>query len=290
MDGRFVDLHAHTTASDGSDSPGEVVRKAAALRLMALAVTDHDTLDGLREAEAEAREVGLELIRGCEISARSPFGEIHLLGLWLPSDPARLRPLENALADVRCGRLARNRRILDNLAALGLSVPYVEVLKTAGNRTPGRPHIAEALCRLGVTADPREAFRKYLGVNGLAYAPRELMEPERAVRLLADAGATVCWAHPCLGRIPPRELEAEILRLIPYGLTALEAYHSEHSAGDERLCVELAARYGLQISGGSDYHGRFKPGVALGRGRGNLRVREYFLDKLKFARGMPSRA
>jgi predicted metal-dependent phosphoesterase TrpH len=289
MDENLVDLHVHTTASDGSDSPGEVVRKAAALRLAALAVTDHDTLDGLEEAETEARAAGLELIRGCEISTRSPFGEVHVLGLWLPSDPALLRPLKEALGGVRQGRITRNQRILDNLLALGLPVPRAEILKLAEKGVPGRPHIAEALCRLGIAANHREAFRKYLGVNGLAYAPRELMEPEQAVRLLAATGATVCWAHPCLNHAPPQELEAMLIRLVPLGLTALEAYHSEHTARDERLCVELADRYGLQISGGSDYHGRLKPEVALGRGKGGLRVRKHILDKLKAARGTSHR-
>lgn len=280
----FVDLHTHTSASDGTDSPSGLVRRAAGLGLAAVAVTDHDTLDGLAEAEAEGRSLGLEVIRGCEISTRFGRGEAHVLGLWLPREPARLDALNAALALARERRVARNRRIVARLAGLGLPVTYEAVCGVAAGEVVGRPHFAALLCRLGVTATSREAFERYLGAGGAAYVPRELPEPAEAVALLAAAGATVSLAHPRLIRCAPEELDALVASLVPHGLDALEAYHSEHSAADERICVGLAARYGLLLTGGSDYHGQAKPGVNLGRGRGGLRVTLAVLDSLKAAR------
>lgn len=290
MDRIFVDLHTHTTASDGSDSPVVLVEKAARLGLAAVAVTDHDTLAGLEEAEAEACRRGVELVRGCEISTRFAGEEAHMLGLWLPREEDALRPLEEALAGMRRLRVSRNRRIAERLAAQGLPVTYEAAQDVAGGEVVGRPHFAALLCRLGVTATPREAFERFLGSRGAAYVPRELPEPRQAVALLADCGATVSLAHPRLMHCPPEALEQLVAELAPAGLSALEAYHSEHSAQDERWCVGLAQRHGLLLTGGSDYHGLSKPGVSLGRGRGGLRVTVGVLERLKAARrarGLP---
>lgn len=290
MDRIFVDLHTHTTASDGSDSPSEVVVKAARQGLAALAVTDHDTLSGLAEAEDEARLRGVELVRGCEISTRFAYGEVHILGLWLPRDDASLLPLRQALTEVRRLRAARNHHIAERLAALGLPVTYEAAQELAGGEVMGRPHFAALLCRLGVTATSQEAFARFLGSRGAAYVPRELPEPREVVALLAACGATVSLAHPRLVHCPPEILEQLVAGLVPAGLSAVEAYHSEHSAQDERWCVGLAQRHGLLLTGGSDYHGRSKPGVSLGRGKGGLRVTVGVLDRLKAARrerGLP---
>lgn len=280
----FVDLHTHTSASDGTDSPAGLVRRAAGQELAAVAVTDHDTLDGLDEAEAEGRVLGMEVIRGCEISTRFGRGEAHVLGLWLSRDPVRLEALNAALARVREHRVARNLRIAGQLAALGLPVTYEAARGMAAGEVVGRPHFAGLLCRLGITATPREAFERYLGEGGAAYVPRELPDPAETVALLAAAGATVSLAHPRLIRCAPAELDALIASLVPHGLDALEAYHSEYSAADERACVDLARRHGLLLTGGSDYHGRNKPGVSLGRGKGGLRVTLAVLESLKAAR------
>ena len=276
----FVDLHTHTSASDGTDSPADMVRRAAALGLGAVAVTDHDTLAGLDEAEAAGRALGVEIVRGCEISTRCGPGEVHIVGLWTPREAARLKPLEENLARVREGRMVRNRRMAERLAGLGLPVTWEAVLEAAGGGVVGRPHFAALLCRLGVCSSPREAFARYLGRGGAAYVPRELPEPAEAVAWLSAAGATVCLAHPGLIRCDAEALGHLVKSLVPHGLNAIEAYHSEHSAADERACVDLARRYGLLLSGGSDYHGAAKPGVELGRGRGGLRVSLVVLEKL----------
>lgn len=267
-----IDLHTHSTASDGSDRPSELVRKAAEAHLAVLALTDHDTLDGLAEAESAAARLGIIFIRGCELSTSTAWGEAHFLGLWIPDDGKRTEKLESALSEVHEKRRERNVRIAEKLRTLGMDVTYEAAAALAGGRVVGRPHFAELLCRLGVVENEREAFRRYLGRDGLAYVPRELMCPERAVSLLKSSGALVSMAHPRLLHAPLEELERMLVHLKDAGLDALEAYHSEHDAGDVRLCVELAARHELQITGGSDYHGEAKPKIALGRGRGSLRV------------------
>ena len=266
-----IDLHTHSTASDGTDSPTELIRKAAAAKLAVLALTDHDTLDGLAEAAREAEASDLVFIRGCELSTATPWGEAHFLGLWISENTGRTALLEKALAEVREKRLARNLRIAEKLRALGMDVTYEAAAALAG-RVVGRPHFAELLCRMGVVENRREAFRRYLGRDGLAYEPRDLMSPERAVSLLKSSGALVSMAHPRLLRAPAEELEKLVSGLKESGLDALEAYHSEHDAGDVRLCVDLAAKYELQLTGGSDYHGLAKPKIAIGCGHGSLRI------------------
>ena len=267
-----IDLHTHSTASDGTDSPTELIRKAAQAKLAVLALTDHDTLDGLAEAEQEAAKHEIIFVRGCELSTATEWGEAHFLGLWIPQSGAKTASLEKALTKVQEKRRERNLRIAERLRALGIDVTYEDAAALAGGRVVGRPHFAELLCRLGVVEDRKEAFRRYLGRNGEAFVPRELMSPETAVALLKSAGALVSMAHPRLLRAPAEELERLVVRLKDVGLDALEAYHSEHDAGDVRLCVDIAARHELQLTGGSDYHGEAKPNIDLGCGRGNLRV------------------
>ena len=275
-----IDLHIHSTASDGTDSPSAIVHKAAEIGLDAIALTDHDTLDGLEAAEETAREKGIIFVRGCEISTETLWGEAHFLGLWIPRSHERTAALENALEDVRAKRLSRNLSMAENLQALGFDVSYEAAAELAGGRVVGRPHFAELLCRLGVVKDRKEAFRQYLGEGCVAYEPRELMSPEMAIRILKGAGALVSMAHPRLLHASVSELSQLLERLKPAGLDALEAYHSEHNAGDVRECVELADRFGLQLTGGSDYHGLPKPKIALGSGKGGLRVARHVYDRL----------
>ena len=285
---RFVDLHTHSTASDGSLTPSCLVKKAHSLGLVALALTDHDTLEGLNEAETEAEtlkaahpDVPFEFVRGCELSARCGPAEAHILGLWIDRDEAKLDGLKKKLLEVQAQRFMRNAAIAEKLQSLGLGVRLEDIEALAGGEIVARPHFAAQLLRIGAVKSTREAFEKYLGYKGAAYVPRELMKPEEAVSLLAECGATVALAHPMLMRCPIEELDKLITRLKFYGLNALEAYHSEHGAADERICVELAVRHGLLLSGGSDFHGESKPLVKLGKGHGSLRVSKAVLERLK---------
>ena len=268
----FIDLHTHSTASDGTDSPTELVRKAAQAHLAVLALTDHDTLAGLEEAEQEAKRQNMGFVRGCEISTATPWGEAHFLGLWIPEKGEKTALLEAELEKVRQQRKERNLRIAEKLRTLGFDVSYEAAAALAGGTAVGRPHFAALLCALGVVKDRKEAFRLYLGRDGLAYVPRRLMSPQEAVSLLKSTGAVVSMAHPRLLHAPVEELDHLLAGLKEQGLDALEAYHSEHDAGDVRLCVELASRHHLQLSGGSDYHGLAKPNISIGHGKGGLRV------------------
>ena len=284
---RFIDLHTHSQASDGTDSPAQLVAGAAAAGLAAVALTDHDTLSGLDEAEAAAQRHGIEFLRGCELSTRTEYGEMHILGLWLPR---QADALEQRLADIRHKRDNRNAHILEKLATLGISISMDELQHEARGESVGRPHIAALLVKKGAVPDMETAFREYLGSGGRAYLPKEVLEPEEAVRLMAGLGATVSLAHPCLKPLPADWLEAFVLRLKACGLSAIEAYHSEHSDAAVRSCVDLARRQDLGLSGGSDYHGRNKPRIRLGHGYGGLRVPLDILEDLKARRrqqGLP---
>lgn len=273
----LIDLHTHTSASDGTDSPEGLVRRAALAGLSALSVTDHDTTSGLPAASAAGAECGLEMIRGCEISSATPYGEMHILGLWLP-DPAPA--LESVLRKMRDGRRERNRGMVDRLKSLGLDISLADV-ESGARGSVGRPHIARALVAKGHVASINEAFRVYLGRGGRAWLPRTLPDPVTVIRLLADLGACVSLAHPFLMRCPESWLEEQVASFAGEGLTALEAWHSEHTEGQIRQCLALARRYGLCVSGGTDYHGENKPGLTLGRLRDGRPVPHEILDDLK---------
>lgn len=284
---QFIDLHTHSTASDGTDSPAQLVAKAAALKLAAVALTDHDSVDGLDEAEAASLERGIEFIRGCELSAEDAWGEVHLLGLWLPRN---IQSLSAELATIRTKRGLRNRIIVEKLCALGAPITYEAVLAEAGGEVIGRPHIAQALMRAGHVGSVQEAFARFLRSGSPAYEPKQTISAREGIERMRALGATVALAHPMLLRSPRDQLETRIAALRGYGLDALEAYHSEHSPAGERFCVDMAHRFDMGLCGGSDYHGSTKPSVVLGRGRGGLRVGTAVLDALKARRqasGLP---
>ncbi|MBE6441142.1 MAG: PHP domain-containing protein [Desulfovibrio desulfuricans] len=284
---KFVDLHTHSTASDGTDSPAAVVAAAGAAGLAAMALTDHDTLAGLDEAQAAGRELGVEVVRGCEISSGTEYGELHILGLWLPRDAA---PLEEKLVWLRQKRQERNIGIVRRLCELGLNISMDDVLAEAGGESVGRPHIAAVLLRKGYVRDKNAAFRDYLGSGGRAYLPKTVPSPEESVRLLAGLGATVSLAHPMLRKTPAGWLESMVVRLKACGLDAIEAYHSEHSEAQVRACLALARKHDLGVSGGSDYHGGNKPSIRIGRGYGGLRVSVAVFEDLRRRRaaaGLP---
>lgn len=281
-----VDLHLHSTASDGTDTPAELVRKAKVLGLSAIALTDHDTLRGLPEARAAARELGLELVPGCELSTATPFGEMHLLAFWPEETPESTAALEGQVRN----RTRRNLKIIARLAELGINITEDELTTEAGGKIIGRPHIAAALLRRGVVRTRLEAFSRFLGKDGAAYVPRELLTPLEGLALLRSLGAVTAVAHPLLLRAPLNWLGQCLDELTEAGLDALEAYHSEHNAAQVRRLVDLAAARGLLLCGGSDYHGQNKPDVALGSGRGGLRVPACLLDKLKERRAHRSLA
>lgn len=278
---KYIDLHTHSSASDGTDTPSLLVAKARDAGLAAIAITDHDTLSGLAEGQEAGRELGMEVVRGCEISASTELGELHILGLWLPENP---QPLLEKLAWLRERRAERNVGIVQKLQDLGYDITMDEVQNAAKGESVGRPHIAEVMLRKGYAKDAREVFRDFLGSRGKAYLPKTVLRPDACVRLLASMGATVSLAHPLLWKAPSGWLDSTVARLKDYGLSAIEAYHSEHSEADVRTCLALAKRFDLGVTGGSDYHGGNKPSISIGRGYGGLRVSVAALDALKSRR------
>lgn len=277
MEKNLVDLHTHSTASDGTDSPAALVARAHDAGLAAIALTDHDTLGGLEEGEEAARGLGISFIRGCEISTRSDAGEHHILGLWVPREAA---PLENWLEAVRQRRNERNAEMVARLRALGFDISLEEV-RARAQGSVGRPHMAALLVEKGYAQDTGEAFRDYLGIKGKAFVPKRVPAPDEAVRVLNEVGATAVLAHPFLNSPAPELVEALTRRLVEHGLDAIEAWHTSHSEAHTRECVDLAARLGLGLSGGSDYHGANKPGIQPGTGYGGLRVPVTVLEALR---------
>ena len=253
---------------------------------MAIGLTDHDCIAGLEEARLASVELGIEFVPGCEIAVKSEYGEIHLLGLWVETNNAKFNA---ALENILVGRTVRNKAIIAKLQALGMKIDYDYVLEFVENtkiknfnkNSVGRPHIAGALLSLGLVANIKEAFLNYIGQNAPAYVAREILEIPEGIELLRGAGATVAWAHPMLTYAPKEWIDAQAGKMAALGLDAIETYHSEYSGESTRLCVDLANKYSLELSGGSDYHGTIKPGLELGKGRGGLRVPKFVLDRLK---------
>jgi predicted metal-dependent phosphoesterase TrpH len=243
---RFVDLHTHSTASDGTLPPEQVIAAAASCGLAALALTDHDTIDGVRAARDAAEQVGIRVIAGVELSAFDEDREIHVLALHL----SNLDALERRLAELRASRHVRAAKIVEKLNALGIPLTLDEVLQQANGGAVGRPHVARALIARGVVPDFREAFMRYLGNNGSAFVAKERLSIQDAIGIAHEAGAIAIWAHPSDGGRRER-LEP----LVAAGLDGLEIRHPSHSSEDMKRLQALADFFGLVPSGGSDWHG-----------------------------------
>jgi predicted metal-dependent phosphoesterase TrpH len=263
------------------------VEKAAKRHLAAVALTDHDTVSGLDAAEEAGQRHAVEVVRGCEIAVTTPYGEAHLVGLWLPR---QMPVLSSILETWRKARMERIRLMADKLTAAGMPVSPEEVAASAGGHSVGRPHIALLLVEKGFVRDIQEAFAEYLGEGKPVFVPRVLPDPRTGSALLRAEGATVVFAHPMLLHAPDSWLDDFVADLRGCGLDALEAYHSDHTPEDVRRCLALAERHGLALSGGSDYHGEARSDAVLGRIRGGSRIPVHILDTLKNlrrSRGLP---
>ena len=267
-DGPGIDLHTHTTASDGSLTPTALLQKAHELGLAALAVTDHDTIGGLAEAAGAARELGLDFLPGVELSVEDKDGRFHLLGYGFdPEHPE----LAEKLITLRRSRAARNVQMAAKMAALGLPVTLDDV-RAAAQKQGGeeseviaRPHFAQALISKGVVSSTQEAFDKYLASGKPLYQAKEVLTPADAIGLLHRAGGVAVMAHPGLVPLSEGALAARVAALHDEaGLDGIEALYSQHSPADTERFLELARRHGLLVTGGSDFHGTPKPHVPLG--------------------------
>jgi predicted metal-dependent phosphoesterase TrpH len=253
-----IELHCHTTASDGALAPAALVALAHAAEITTLAITDHDTVAGLPEARAAAGPLGITILPGCEFGCELADGEVHLLAyLFDDTDPV----LTATLAGLRTARRERGRAMVARLNALGVPVTWERVQAIAGQGAVGRPHVAQALIEGGWVTDTDDAFARYIGWGGPAYVPRARISPPEVIRLVAAAGGVVSVAHPA--HIP--DLEPFLATLVPHGLVGLETYYGDYPPATVAWLAGLAARFDLVPTGGSDYHGRaIKDHGALG--------------------------
>jgi hypothetical protein len=272
----MIDLHAHTLASDGSDRPDELVAAAAAAGVEVLAVTDHDTVEAVAEARAAGERLGVEVLAGCELTATVGDRVVHVLlygeGLLEPD-------LADAVEVARRGREERNLAIGERLERL-CGVGHADAVEVAGGSVLSRAHFARALIARGAVADVAEAFDRYLSSGRPAYVPAPSVSVTDAVALAAKAGGVAVLAHP--GRLADAERDRVVGEALEAGVDGVEVWHSQHDPDLRRSLLGLAERRGLLATGGSDYHGRHKPGVRLGSGAaGNVAVPAEHLDALR---------
>jgi 3',5'-nucleoside bisphosphate phosphatase len=273
----FIDLHAHTTASDGSLRPAELVRKAAAEGLAALAVTDHDTIAGLAEAREESGKAGIELVNGMELSVKWDEGTFHLLGYLFEEGPG----LAVGLARLQALRHDRNLRMIAKMNELGIDVSHADIAAEGGGGQVGRPHMAKALVRKGHASSIHDAFEKLLRRGRPAYVIVDRLEPADAFALVREAGGVPVVAHPYQLRLKDEELDARLAEWKKLGLGGIEVQHSSHDAARQSFLQGLADRHGLAATGGSDFHGDTKPEARLGHAGGGARIPLSRLEDLK---------
>lgn len=275
---QLVDLHTHSTASDGTYAPADVVRIASENGLSAIALTDHDTVAGIDEATACAKQVGIDFLPGIEISAEFPApGTLHILGYGIDHTSPVLKDLTETLI---AGRDSRNPRIVAKLNEMGIQITMKEVESEADGTVVGRPHIAAVLLKKGVVKSIKDAFDRYLAQGAAAYFDKERLTPRRAIELIGESGGVAVLAHPIqLRTTNDAELDRVVKDLVDLGLRGIEVYHSDHKEEHVRRYKDLAKRYSLLSTGGSDFHGRNKPTIALGRA-GEHRVPRGLFDEL----------
>jgi predicted metal-dependent phosphoesterase TrpH len=274
----IIDLHVHTTASDGSLTPREVVRRAKALGLKAIAVTDHDTVAGVEEALEEGILCGLEVIPGIEISVDVTGGTCHLLGYFIDYKD---EDLLKRLLFIQRAREERNLKMLQKLKALGIDLTLEEVKAQAKDGQICRPHFALAMIKKGYVSSVDEAFERFLKKGGPAYVEKFRLSPEEAIRMILQSKGIPVLAHPFTLELEKEEFEIFLKELKQHGLKGIEAYYPDHNIEQTEFYERLGKKYGLLITGGTDFHGPPREEIELGKGRGNLSIPYELLLKLK---------
>jgi len=270
-----IDLHIHSTASDGSLSPADIIDHAQKLNLAAIAITDHDSIAGSKAALQIGIPPSLHFLTGVEISAAHPSffpgsGSFHILGYDINLDN---RNLNRALRKLQDARKNRNPEILNRLKKLGFQISLEEVAQEVGEGQLGRPHIAYTMLKKGFVASIEEAFDKYLGTKRPAYVDKYRIECEQAIRIIRAAGGIPVLAHPALLNIEDNQkLDALLQNLMKIGLAGIEVYYPGHSPQQIRQYTELAGKYDLLMTGGTDFHGAIMPEIKMGSGSGDLFV------------------
>jgi predicted metal-dependent phosphoesterase TrpH len=278
-----MDLHVHSTASDGTLTPAEILARAECMGLGALAITDHDTVEGARAAVASGVPASIHFFTGIEISAAPPpflhrRGSFHILGYGIRLEDAGLNA---ALMRLQQARQERNPAMVERLRRLGIDISMEELAAHAGNAQIGRPHIAGLMIRKGVVASFDEAFDRYIGTGKAAYVDKYRIPCEEAIQLIHRAGGIAVMAHPgLLGPMPDAVFNALISGLKRMGIDGIEVYYPEHTREQTERYRRTAGRFDLVITGGTDFHGDIKPGIDLGVGDGSFAVPHFVYEQL----------
>lgn len=282
----MIDLHVHSSYSDGTCSPKELVDIAITSGVSAFALTDHDTVAGVAKAKEAAAGTGVTVISGTEISAAYKNKDIHILGLFIDETDSALT---EALSQAVTNRESRNERMAERFRNLGIPLTLESLRETNPNTVITRAHFAKYLLEHHHVKTQAEAFDRFLGYDAPCFVPREYMPPEQAISLILAAGGVPVLAHPLLYKLSKEELNTLLSRLCDAGLKGLEVYYSSNIGLDESISYGLANRFGLLMTGGSDFHGANKPNLYLGTGRNhNLNIPETLLAPLLQAAGKPT--
>ena len=277
---KYIDLHVHSNASDGSFSPKEVVSLALEANMTAIALTDHDTISGVAEALEAASDLDLQVIPGVELSCIYKEKELHILGLYIDHTN---ESLNRYLEETARKRHARNEDMLAAFRADGFDITMEDLMLGTEKTTITRAHFARALCNKGYVSSPDQAFKKYLNPECKYYRKREVITPEETIEAIRNAGGFPVLAHPLQYKFGWKETEELIMFLKDAGLAGLECYHSSNNEYESGKLRVLADKHALAVTGGSDFHGAAKPDIRIGVGRGGLRVSAEYLDVIKLA-------
>ncbi|MGH9109568.1 MAG: PHP domain-containing protein [Acidimicrobiales bacterium] len=278
----MIDLHTHSTCSDGTDPPARVVQLAAAAGCSAVALTDHDTLAGLEEAGRGAVGTGIRLVPGCEVSCAFRGRSAHVLVYFVAGDGG---PLGDELARLRLDRVERNRLLVDRLVGLGAPVTYDEIVaEAAGEESVGRPHVAAVLVRHGLADSVPDAFDRWLAEGRPAHVPKARVPPAEIAALARASGGVAVLAHPYTLDLAPEGLAGAVAELAGAGFAGIESYYARYAPDERAALAGLAQRNGLVATGGSDYHGLVKAGLSVGTGEGDLEVPDHVLEELEARR------
>lgn len=275
---KFIDLHVHSTASDGTLTPSRLVSLAEEKKLKAFALTDHDTITGLEEALLAAKTSSVEVIPGIELSTTWLGRDVHIVGLDIDYSNYYF---QEALSRFQDSREVRNEKIMSLLQKEGISITRDSMAEAFPESVWTRAHFARYLLEHKYVGSINEAFDRYLGDHAKCYVPREKVTPFQAISLIHEGGGIAVFAHPILCRLDKDRLESLAAQMKQAGLDGIEAYYSTYRPADEQTVIQIAKRQGLALSGGSDFHGSNKPQIQLGTGKGNLKIPYQIWENLR---------
>jgi len=274
----LIDLHVHSNASDGSLTPSEVADEAIKMNLKAIALTDHDTIDGIPEILDYTKDKDIEIVPGIELSCYYNKREIHILGFYVDYENPEL---SKELATLKQAREGRNIKMVELMQKDGLNITMDKLLHGNPDSVITRAHFARVLVEEGICKDKEVAFKKYIGIGCKYYLPKPEVTCETAMRILTTYSKGAFLAHPLLYHFGYAQIEELLMYLKDLGLKGIEAYHSSNNSYESDKLRSLALKHNLMISGGSDFHGIIKPNIQMGRGRGGMKVPIRLLDEIK---------